>query len=132
MSTIVKKIDEVISNIKSKGDIGGFTYGDTKIILTFEIARLEISNTGSISNLTVKAISEIEAMTSYENYKYKYPEVYNLIQKTTTQLYDYNPNFLSADSGIIGFAHEKWCNYFGGSIRYLLDKINPSTKQKKK
>jgi len=128
MSNIPVEIDEVISEIKSKGDTKGFSYGDTKIILVFEIVRMEISNNNTISDLTVKALNEIEAMTAYENYKYDYPKIYNSIQKMITNLHDYNVGFLSADSGIIGFEHSKWCNYFGGAIRYLLDGINPNIK----
>ncbi len=118
-------LDKLIAKIKQKGDSVGFKYGDYKIILALEIVRLEISATGKFSDLSLRAIKEISSMTSYETYKYDHPELYDYLHVVFEKLKNFNSNFSSADIDIIGFEHEKWCNFFGGAIRYFLDEVKP-------
>lgn len=123
MQEILNHIDNLILDIKNLGDDNGFRNVDVKTILTLEILRLELSTAQEFTDFTLKVLNQIMSFTGREYYLYDFPEIYKELEKLKKSLTNYNPNFYSADIGILGHAQEKWYNYFGGSIRYLLEGI---------
>lgn len=123
MKDILHDIDSIITNIKNIGDAHKFRSFDVKMILILEVLRLELSTMGEFTNFTLKAINQVISFTGRECYLYDYPEIYTNLDKLVSKLAPYNANFYSADIGIIGFDQNKWHNYFGGSIRYLIEKM---------
>ena len=118
-------LDRAIKSIKEKGDSEGFNYADTKIILTLEIVRMEISNLNRLTDESLKALNEISAMTSFENYKSSHPHLYDQIQKIYYRFSSLNDNFGSLDLGIIGLNNKSWVKYFRKSTKYLLEQLEP-------
>ena len=118
-------LDRAIKSIKGKGDREGFNYSDTKIILTLEIVRMEISNINRLTDESLKALNEIRSMTSYENYKSSHPLIYDQIYQAIISLSSFNENFNSADIGIVGFKNKLWCKYFRKSTKYLMEQLEP-------
>lgn len=119
MKKYTRLIDRLIGRIKLKGDTYGFNHSDTKIILTLEISRLELSHFERISDLTASALSEISAMTIHQHYRNDYPELHD----EALDIINIILNFNSSDTGIIGFTHEKWTNYLNSATRELLNGI---------
>ena len=118
-------LDYAIKLIKEKGDSEGFSYADTRIILTFEIVRMEISNLNRLTDESLRALNQISGMTSYEIYKSTHPHIYECIQKAMLKLSIFNDNFYSADIGIVGFKNKLWCKYFRKSTKYLMEQLEP-------
>ncbi|WP_415327956.1 hypothetical protein [Chryseobacterium sp. MMS23-Vi53] len=118
-------IDEIIKKIKEKGSKTELRYGDARVILSLEILRLEISISQKISINSIKAFNEISAITSYENYKDIYPEIYNLLDSLSIKIGTLNPEFYNADIGIVGFSNDKWKKHFSKWINSLMDDLDP-------
>lgn len=118
-------LDRVLKSIREKGDREGFTYTDTRLILTFNIIRLEISSFKKLTDQSLKALNQIGGMTSYEHYKSTHPHLYDQIQDAYYGLSSFNENFSSADIGIIGFKNKLWCKYFRKSTKYLMEQLEP-------
>lgn len=125
MKKLLHKIDRLIEAIKEKGDSSNFNYGDVKVIMTLEVLRLELSTQELMTDDTLKAIREINSMTTREYYFHDFPEIFADIQLLVRNLDKYNLNYYSADLDIIGFEHEKWRDFFKVAIDNLMQSLLP-------
>lgn len=132
MKNIILLIDEIIIKIKEQGNKTGLRYGDARVILALEILRLEIAISQRISVNSIKALNEISAITSSENYQGIYPEIYNLLDSLSIKITPFNPDFHNADIGIVGFTNDKWKKHFSKWISSFMDDIDPYNRANRK
>jgi hypothetical protein len=124
MKNVVKYIDEVIEAVKEKGDEDGFNYCDARVILSFEIARLEICTQGALSDLSIRALTEIKSMDARQNYLNIYPDVFDKISLFMLKVQSLEPRFVKDPPGIIGFSIPSWHDYFVAIIGSLFSNIH--------
>ncbi len=120
---IQKQIDQVIQQIHTKIDTDGIGYNDAKIIMALQLIRLEIARNEKVSDYSIRALKEISAMSSFESYRLDYPAIYSAIKDMCKEVPKYTERWYDGDLEIIGFSHEKWCTYFAGATRYLLNDL---------
>ena len=124
------KLESVIFKINEKIKQHGITIGDSVMLLSFEIARMELFNGGKISDNTLRALNEVGARTSHFYYFHDYPELYKSVQDVLDLklISKYNPNAYSYDIGIVGISKNDWAAFLAIGIKGMFDTFKTSAK----
>lgn len=128
MRDLLKKIDNLITQIKNKIEIGGQGAADIFILLTLEITRAEIIN-GNISDLTIGALKEISATTSHFYYYRDYRDLYNQLNDVYIEISKLDGKFHNADfESSVNYNVATWAEYISKSSFNLINNSSSSYK----
>lgn len=122
------KLNNAIFHINKKIESHGITLGDSLILLSFEIAKIELLNDNTLSDNTLSALFEISSRTSRFYYCHDYPDLFMIIENTLDMkiIHQHNPNAFSLDIDPVGIEMHDWSDFFAKGVEELFKKLKQS------
>lgn len=123
-----EKLENAISQINKKMKSHGITIGDSLILMSLEMARMELLHNKTISDNTLSGLKEIRSRTSRFYYLHDFPELFEIVQDALDMevISNYNPNTLSYDIGVVGIDKEDWAAFFAKGIKDMFERFKVS------